>query len=127
GRQPTPHGPRPGRCESAPPARQSHAGSTSGRRAAALGGARADVTGPRVRDLLERKGDLLQLEALTGDLGLDRLIPTPEASGPGLVLACDTQRFAAQRIRILREPEVTSLDARRPDARRKSAETLVRF
>src|SRR6266571_1717465 len=29
----------------------------------------------------------MQLEALTGDVGLDRLIPTPEASSPGLALA----------------------------------------
>jgi len=45
------------------------------------------MTLPKVRDLLERKGDPLQLEALTGDVGLDREIPSPEASSPGLALA----------------------------------------
>jgi len=85
------------------------------------------VTGPRVRDLLERKGDPLQLEALTGDLGLDRLIPTPEASGPGLVLAGYTKRFAAHRVHVLGETEITYLDSLGPDERRKSLETFFQF
>jgi len=85
------------------------------------------VTGPRVRDLLERKGDPLQLEALTGDVGLERLIPTPEASSPGLVLAGYTQRFAAHRIHILGETEITYLASLAPDERRKSLETFFGF
>ena len=85
------------------------------------------MTGPRVRDLLERKGDPLQLEALTGDLGLDRLIPSPEASGPGLVLAGYTKRFAAHRIHILGETEITYLDSLTPAERRKSLETFFQF
>jgi HPr kinase/phosphorylase len=85
------------------------------------------VTGPRVRDLLERKGDPLQLEALTGDVGLDRLIPAPEASSPGLVLAGYTQRFAAHRLHILGETEITYLASLAPDERRKSLETFFRF
>ena len=62
---------------------------------------------PKVRDLLEQRGDPLQLEALTGDSGLDREITTPEASSPGLVLAGYTKRFAAHRLHILGETEVT--------------------
>ena len=85
------------------------------------------MTGPRVRDLLERKGDPLQLEALTGDVGLERLIPTPEASSPGLVLAGYTQRFAAHRIHILGETEITYLASLAPDERRKSLETFFGF
>ena len=82
---------------------------------------------PKVRDLLERKGDPLQLEALTGDVGLDREIPTPEASSPGLVLAGYTTRFAAHRIHILGETEVTYLSALDAPARRRSLETLFQF
>ena len=85
------------------------------------------MTGPRVRDLLERKGDPLQLETLTGDVGLDRLIPTPEASSPGLVLAGYTQRFAAHRIHILGETEITYLASLTPAERRKSLETFFGF
>jgi HPr kinase/phosphorylase len=74
----------------------------------------------KVRDLVERKGDPLQLETLTGELGLERPIPTPEASSPGLVLAGFTKRFAAQRIHILGETEITYLATLDPPARRRS-------
>lgn len=82
---------------------------------------------PRVRDLLERKGDLLQLEALTGDVGLDRVMPTPEASSPGLVLAGFTKRFAQGRIHVLGQTEVTYLGALDDDARRGALEAFFAF
>ena len=41
----------------------------------------------RLGDFLTRRGDPLQLEALTGDLGLDRQIPDAEVASPGLALA----------------------------------------
>src|SRR5205814_7485219 len=81
------------------------AGPRGGQGAAAARQGSHPVTKPKVRDLLERRGDLLQLEALTGDVGLDRDIPAPEASSPGLVLAGYTKRFAAHRIHILGETE----------------------
>jgi HPr kinase/phosphorylase len=85
------------------------------------------VTKPKVRDLLERKGDPLQLEALTGEVGLDREIPTSEASSPGLVLAGYTQRFAAHRLHVLGETEVTYLASLDAPARRRALETMFRF
>jgi HPr kinase/phosphorylase len=72
------------------------------------------VAHPKIRDLLARKADPLQLEALTGDVGLDREIPTPEASSPGLVLSGFTARFVGNRIHVLGETEIhylASLDA----------------
>ena len=84
------------------------------------------MTLPTVRDLIERKGPL-QLEALTGDVGLEREIPTPEASSPGLALAGYTSRFAANRIHILGETEVTYLASLDAAARRRSLETLFQF
>jgi len=85
------------------------------------------MTGLRVRDLLERKGDPLQLEALTGEVGLERIIPTPEASSPGLVLAGYTKRFAAHRIHVLGETEITYLASLGAAERRASLETFLRF
>jgi len=85
------------------------------------------VTKPKVRDLLERKGDPLRLEALTGEVGLDREIPTAEASSPGLVLAGYTQRFAAHRLHVLGETEVTYLASLDAAARRRALETMFRF
>ena len=85
------------------------------------------MTKPKVRDLLERKGDPLHLEALTGEVGLDREIPTAEASSPGLVLAGYTQRFAAHRLHVLGETEVTYLASLDAAARRRALETMFRF
>ncbi len=85
------------------------------------------MTGLRVRDLLERKGDPLQLEALTGEVGIERVITTPEASSPGLVLAGYTKRFAAHRIHVLGETEITYLASLGAAERRASLETFLRF
>ena len=50
----------------------------------------------RLRDFVSRRGEPLQLEALTGELGLDRQMPEAEVASPGLALAGYTGRFAAQ-------------------------------
>ena len=81
----------------------------------------------KVRDLLERKGDPLQLEALTGDIGLDRVMPTAEVSSPGLVLAGYTARFASTRIHVLGQTEITYLASLDPEGRRRSLETFFTF
>jgi len=80
----------------------------------------------RVRDLLARKAPL-QLEPLTGELGLDRVIPNPEASSPGLVLAGYTGRFVSDRIHVLGETEVKYLGSLETKARRKALETLFGY
>ena len=85
------------------------------------------MTKPKIRDLLARKGDPLQLEALTGDVGLDREIPTPEASSPGLVLAGFTARFVADRLHILGETEIAYLGSLDPAGRLRALETLFGF
>jgi len=85
------------------------------------------VTLPRIRDLLAQKGDPLQLESLTGDAGLDRTIPSAEASSPGLVLAGYTARFVKDRLHILGETEITYLASLDAGARRRSLETFFGF
>ncbi len=85
------------------------------------------MTKPKIRDLLARKVDPLQLEALTGDVGLDREIPSPEASSPGLVLAGYTARFVADRLHILGETEIAYLASLDPAARRRALETFFGF
>ena len=57
----------------------------------------------RLRDFVSRRGDPLQLEALTGDLGLDRQMPEAEVASPGLALAGYTGRFAPNRIHVFGE------------------------
>jgi len=63
----------------------------------------------RFRDLLERRGDPLQLEVLTGDAGLEQPIPDDEVASPGLALAGFTGRFAPRRLHVLGETEITYL------------------
>ena len=60
-------------------------------------------------------------------MGLEREIPSGEASSPGLVLAGYTARFAAGRVFVLGETEVTYLFSIDAKARRKSLETLFGF
>jgi HPr kinase/phosphorylase len=55
---------------------------------------------------------------LTGDAGLDRVIPSAEVSNPGLVLAGYTARFTPDRVYVLGETEISYLFAL-PDAERR--------
>lgn len=68
----------------------------------------------RARDLLDLRGNPLQLECLTGDVGLDRRLPDSEVSSPGLVLAGYTARFLPDRMHVLGETEITYLNALDP-------------
>ena len=81
---------------------------------------------PRVRDLLARRG-ALELESLTGELGLDREIPSAEASSPGLVLAGYTARFVGNRLHVLGETEISYLGSLEPADRRRALEYLFAF
>ena len=80
-----------------------------------------------VGDLVQRKGEVLQLDILTGDIGLDRPIPVPQVSSPGLVLAGFTKRFFSKRIHVLGETEVAYLRSLSKEERIKSWNTLVSF
>ena len=81
----------------------------------------------KVRDLLARKGDPLQLEVLAGAAGLDRPIATVEASSPGLALAGYTGRFVGDRVHILGETEMQYLADLDPATRRARLEALFGF
>jgi len=81
----------------------------------------------RVGDFVSRRGDPLQLEALTGELGLDRQIPDAEVASPGLVLAGYTGRFAANRLHVFGETEITYLNSLLPEERRKSLTNFFSF
>ena len=81
----------------------------------------------RLRDLLARQGDPLQLEPLTGEVGLDRPIPDPEVASPGLALAGYTGRFMPRRLHVLGETEITFLGSMTPEARRHALEGFFSF
>jgi HPr kinase/phosphorylase len=81
----------------------------------------------RLGDFLSRRGDPLQLEALTGELGLDRQMPEAEVAGPGLALAGYTGRFAPNRLHVLGETEITYLNSLPPEQRRQSLANFFSF
>jgi len=81
----------------------------------------------RLRDLIARRGDPLQLESLTGELGLDRSLPEAEAASPGLALAGFTDRFAPNRLHVFGETEITYLGTLSPEARRRTLEAFFEF
>jgi HPr kinase/phosphorylase len=77
--------------------------------------------------LLERMRDALELEHVPGTNGLDRVIPTPTISSPGLVLAGFIERFPAHRLQVLGETEVTYLKMLDPEVRRRNLTTFFSF
>jgi len=81
----------------------------------------------RLRDFLERPDDPLQLEALTGDVGLDRSVPDPEVASPGLALAGYTGRFAPQRLHVLGETEIMYLSSLPASERHRLLSNLFSF
>lgn len=82
------------------------------------------MTPLRVRDLLDRKGPTLCLELLAGETGLDRDIPGPDVSSPGIALAGFTRRFVADRIQVLGETEISYLRGLEPAACREAVEAV---
>lgn len=78
-----------------------------------------------VRDLIQRKGQSLQLDVLTGDLGLERTITVPEVASPGLVLAGFTARFMTQRIYALGQTEMAYLKSLSAPQREQALSTFL--
>jgi HPr kinase/phosphorylase len=82
--------------------------------------------GLTVRDILENKARAFLLDAVTGDVGLDRKIPGPELASPGLVLAGFTARFQSKRLQVLGETEIAYLRSLDKDGRRRALEALLK-
>jgi HPr kinase/phosphorylase len=80
-----------------------------------------------LRELLARRGDPLQLESLTGELGLDRPLPDEEIASPGLALAGYTARFNPARLHVFGETELTYLAGREPADRQRALEDFFSF
>jgi HPr kinase/phosphorylase len=81
----------------------------------------------RLRDFLSRRGNPLQLETLTGELGLDRPLPESEIASPGLALAGFTDRFAPDRLHVFGETEITYLGTLSAADRRRTLEAFFGF
>ena len=80
-----------------------------------------------VGQLIERLGETLQLEQIGAPVGLERLVTSPEASSPGLVLSGYFNRFPHERIQVFGETEVTYLNALDPAERHERLATYFSF
>lgn len=85
------------------------------------------MSGLTVGDFVDRKGASLGLELLAGSEGLERAIPGPEISSPGLALSGYTERFPGSRIQVLGETEISYLRSLDVAARRRAVATLLGF
>ncbi len=81
----------------------------------------------RLRDLLGPRGEALQLEAVTGELGLDRFLPDAEVASPGLALSGYTGRFFPGRIHVFGETEITYLQGLPAEDRRARLDAFFAF
>ena len=81
----------------------------------------------RVRDFFQRKEEALALEVVAGSAGLDRPIPGPEVSSPGIALSGYTRRFVSDRIQVLGETEMSYLESLSEDECRRSLESVLEF
>jgi len=80
----------------------------------------------RFRDLLAA-GESLQLEPLTGELGLDGLVPDADIASPGLALAGYLGRFIPDRLHVLGETEITYLRSLDEATRRERLEGFFQY
>lgn len=62
-----------------------------------------------VKELLEGKSESLELELLTPEVGLDRIIADSDISSPGLALSGYTERFPEGRTQVFGETEMRYL------------------
>lgn len=70
------------------------------------------------------RGELLALELLNPGIKLDGVIHDPDVSSPGLALAGYAHRFAAERIRVFGETEMTYLATLDPTVARTHTESM---
>jgi HPr kinase/phosphorylase len=77
--------------------------------------------------LLGAKREILALELLTSENGLERAVESPEIGSPGLVLTGYTERFPTGRLQVLGETEITFLSALDDERRRAAVELFLSF
>jgi len=62
-----------------------------------------------VEELFLQKKEILELELLNADVGLDRVVVDADVSGPGLALAGYIERFPAERVQVFGQTELEYL------------------
>lgn len=86
-----------------------------------------DSSGFNIGDLVRHIGERLGLQCLTGEMGLGRLLTSPDISRPGLCLTGYTHKFLSHRVQIFGETEITMLTDMNPPAREKALANVFSF
>ena len=81
----------------------------------------------RLRDFLARRDDPLQLEALTGEVGLDRRFPTRRWRAPDSRSRATPAASRPNRLHVFGETEITYLNSLPAEQRRQSLEKFFEF
>ena len=80
-----------------------------------------------VGSMYEQLRELLELERVPGTDGLQRIVGGSDVSSPGLALAGFVTRFAAERMQVFGETEVTYLRSLNAETRRENLRKLFAF
>jgi HPr kinase/phosphorylase len=80
-----------------------------------------------VEDLFRTKAESLQLELLTPECPLDRVIESPTLSSPGLVLAGFRDRYLIGRLQVLGETEIRYLHSLEVDQQRETIDAFLQL
>jgi len=86
-----------------------------------------ESSGMNIEDLVGHIGERLGLQCLSGRLGFDRLLTSPDVSRPGLCLTGYTHKFLSHRIQIFGETEITMLSEMNPGKRNKALSNVFSF
>jgi HPr kinase/phosphorylase len=86
-----------------------------------------DASGFNVDKLQRHIGERLGLQSLTGVLGFERILTSPDISRPGLCLTGYTHKFLNHRVQIFGETEITMLSGMSPGKRRRALSNVFGF
>jgi HPr kinase/phosphorylase len=82
---------------------------------------------PTVGELFERLAEPLQLDDLGNGTGMDRPLPGPDISSPGLALSGYVGRFVSDRLQVLGETEVSYINSLDPARRSEIIDLFFSF
>ena len=80
-----------------------------------------------VERLIDRLVETAPIEQIGAPVGHERVIPSAEASSPGLVLAGYVERFAHERVQVFGETEITYLASLAADTQARNLERFFSF
>ncbi len=85
---------------------------------------RGELTAGKLFEIL---GERLEMKAVNGDIGFERIIESQDISRPGMALTGYLHKFLHDRLQIFGETEITYLDSLTAELRNSALESLFQF